>query len=379
MAMLRVRLSAARATGLVSLSVLALFAGCRQEEIRVYVAPKDAPPPASQSGPGHDHEHGQAAHGRPATVKYQLPQGWKEMPAGMMRAARFTVHGADGAEADVSIIAMGGVTAGRADILNIWREQLELPPLGEQEAAQPGQAVKIGGHQGELFDLVSTRPLIDGKTNKRILVAMLQKESDNWFVKMTGPEALVAQTKPVLIEFLGTLELGATSGDSAHANPPAPRPESPHVRADATAGARPAWSKPEGWQETAPGPMLTAKFLVTDAGAQAEITVSSLGGDGGGALPNVNRWRGQLLLKPIDAAELEKSSKPLPVGAAKGVVVEMEGTSAKTGNPARMVVVTVPVGDRTWYFKLLGDSRLVESQRAAFLKFVETTRFPHAG
>ena len=46
-----------------------------------------------------------------------------------MRLARFAVAGNGGEAADVSIIPLGGISAQKDQLLNIWREQIRLPPV----------------------------------------------------------------------------------------------------------------------------------------------------------------------------------------------------------------------------------------------------------
>jgi hypothetical protein len=132
---------------------------------------------------------------------------------------------------------------------------------------------------------------------------------------------------------------------------------------------KPAWQVPAGWQEHPPTSMLLAKFLVTADAAKATVTVSRLEGDGGGLLPNVNRWRGQIGLPPIDQAGLEKLVSPREAPNRQTVLVDMAG-----GN-TRMLAAVVPVAGQTWFFKFLGDTAAIEQQKAAFLQFVQSTKF----
>src|SRR5207302_1076337 len=63
---------------------------------------------------------------------------------------------------------------------------------------------------------------------------------------------------------------------------------------------KPEWQVPAGWKEVSSGPMLAAKFIVAGPDeAQAVVNVSVAGGEGGGLLANVNRWRNQLGLAPV--------------------------------------------------------------------------------
>ena len=124
--------------------------------------------------------------------------------------------------------------------------------------------------------------------------------------------------------------------------------------------------------------MLLAKFSTGQDAARADITVSSFDGDVGGLTANVNRWRGQLSLAPVDDAAVNQAVTSVEVNGEKGSLVDMNGTDAKTGQPARLIGVAVPHEGRTWFFKILGDGKVVASERDAFLKFVQTVKLPHA-
>ena len=68
----------------------------------------------------------------------------------------------------------------------------------------------------------------------------------------------------------------------------------------------------------------------------------------------------------------------MDVQAGKGSLVELNGTNAKTGQKARLVGVAVPHAGETWFFKILGDEQVVAKEKAAFLKFVQSVKYPHA-
>jgi hypothetical protein len=92
-------------------------------------------------------------------------------------------------------------------------------------------------------------------------------------------------------------------------------------------GSNPSWTLPDDWTQL-PGDQIRYSTIrlpdVSSAGRPLEITVSSLGGE---VLANVNRWRGQLNLKPIAADELAKTSETFKVGEYDCTFVRLIGTS----------------------------------------------------
>jgi hypothetical protein len=138
---------------------------------------------------------------------------------------------------------------------------------------------------------------------------------------------------------------------------------------------KPNWQVPAGWQEVSGGQFLVAKFTITGDNGTAAVNVSSSPGEGGGLVGNVNRWRGQLGLTPLSEAEVNKSVTAIDVQGGKASLVDMSGTDARTGQPTRLVGVMAPQSGQTWFYKLMGDAKVVESQKDAFTKFVQSAKY----
>ena len=139
---------------------------------------------------------------------------------------------------------------------------------------------------------------------------------------------------------------------------------------------KPAWQVPSGWTETSGGQFLVAKFLIAgDAGAQAAVNVSASAGEGGGLASNVNRWRGQLGLTPLSESDLSAQVQTLDAAGGKISVVDLSGTDARSGQPARLVGAIVPQNGQTWFYKLMGDAKIVGAQKDAFTQFVQSAKY----
>jgi hypothetical protein len=144
----------------------------------------------------------------------------------------------------------------------------------------------------------------------------------------------------------------------------------------ADAGNVPTWTIPADWQSAPLSQFLVAKFSITAAdGSQAAVNVSSLAGDGGGLLPNVNRWRAQLGLAPV--AETDLANLPtIDASGGTATLIDISGTDARTGKPARLTGVVLPLGGQTWFYKLMGDESVVTQQKDAFTKFIQSAKYP---
>jgi hypothetical protein len=159
----------------------------------------------------------------------------------------------------------------------------------------------------------------------------------------------------------------------ASANPHAGVNMPAATSAEVTTTAASGVTLPAGWKEIPATQFLLAKYVIQGAGdAKAEVNVGTAGG---GVLPNITRWRGQLGLQPMSEEEFSKSTQAVDVGADKGTVVDMTGTDPKTGKTARLVGIIVPQAANTWFYKLMGDPQIVEQQKDAFTKFVQAAKF----
>jgi hypothetical protein len=359
------------ASGLLALAL----AGCSRNEIKVYRVAKEAPP--SEPAPAMTAADPAAASAR-APLTWTLPAGWQEAAPGPMRAASFFAVNQAGLTNDISVIPLpsGGP---ENDLVNMWRQQLNLPPVDADAAGKQAEPVAIGSDAGKLFDLVSTDPVYDGKLRRRILVAMTSRGPTSWFFKMTGEDAFVREQKPAFVQFLKSVSFPAAGAEQAQfADVHRSLSTNPKLNPGEAANNsdKPSWVVPAGWQEMPGGQFLVAKFLVPGSGdAKAELNVGTAMG---GVTMNVNRWRGQLGLAPLDEDGINKSATMIDVEGGKAMVVDFSGTDARTGQPARLIGAIVAAGGQTWFYKFMGSDQVITQQKDTFTKFVQTVKYPHA-
>jgi hypothetical protein len=342
------------------------LSGCHREEVstsRVAKETEKAPEaPQPQIASGVPSGSGQ--------VKWKLPSGWEQLPPSDMRVGSFQIQGKDNQQAEVSIIPLGGPAGGELGNVNRWREQVGLGKIDASELAKLSEKVTIGTEGGTLFDLAGVPP--EETDKKRILAAMVKRGETTWFFKMTGADALVEQQKSVFVGFLKDVSFSAGPADSESAAVAPPAVPLPIAAPNPTSedNAKPAWTVPAGWQEKPAGMMQLAKFAVTGDNAKAEVTVASFPGDTGGTLANVNRWRTQLGLSPVDQAGLANVTTPLDLGGTKALLVDMANPDKKS----RLVAAMVPRGANTWFYKLMGDEAIVARETNAFVQFVRSAK-----
>jgi hypothetical protein len=383
-------------TKLLFLAALAvILAGCNRDQAKVYTVPKETPQTnaavstASTMPAGHPETGGTGMTGMgsgmnmgmdPSTrpkLTYKLPAGWSEADPGSVRVASFKVN-KDGKQADVSVIPLSGAAGGDIANVNRWRGQAGLEPASGDDLKKVAQIVEIAGQPAELYEVAGKNP---GSGDPMRVIGVIQHRDDvAWFFKMTGDDELVAAQKPVLIEFLKTTKFEALDTTSLPvSHPPVDGMSMPGMAAATGPISRegqPVWQVPAGWKEAPGGQFLVAKFLISgEAAAQATVNVSASVGDGGGLAANVNRWRKQLGLPDQSEAEIGKDTSSLEVSGGNGTLVTMSGIDARSGQPAGLIGAMVPHGSQTWFYKLMGDSKVVAAQKDAFTKFVQSVKY----
>ncbi len=361
----------------VLVAVVLLGPGCgREDSVRVYQAPKDrggSQAPAQSSAPSAPSAPQQRA---PWTV----PEGWTEKPStGGMRIATYAVTDPDGRAVDISVVPLGAAAGSLLDNVNRWRGELELPPITEAELPRLLTAVKIGDVDAQMVDLVSEKPVGSDQTKSRTLAAILPLPGTTVFFKAKGDEALVEANGKAFKAWLKSVQTGPNPGAEATPPPSSSSGGPSDMRgpvAPPPSTALPTWEVPSTWKSAPASTMRLASFALSGPGGQTgDLSVVALGPAAGGLLANINRWRGQFGLDPVDEAGLQKTLTTVPLsGGETATVVDLVGTGEAAGR--RLLGAIVSRNDRTWFYKLTGDATLVESERGNFEKFIRSVKYP---
>jgi len=140
---------------------------------------------------------------------------------------------------------------------------------------------------------------------ERMLGAIVPHGDKLWFFKLTGAPDSVAGHLEKFRTFLGTIKFGDAD--------------------------EPAWQLPEGWQQQ-PGSGMRFATLMVGTEPALELSVIALPGGGDDLaeqiLANVNRWRGQLSLPPIDQDQLQADAVEVPTAdGTTATIVDYAGTT----------------------------------------------------
>lgn len=130
------------------------------------------------------------------------------------------------------------------------------------------------------------------------------------------------------------------------------------------------WTLPKGWTEERTGGIRYAT-LKPPGEAKVDVSVVVLAGNAGGELANVNRWRGQLGLAPIDEAALGAARKSIATKAGALSLYDLAGDGSKS----RMVAGLLSANGQTWFVKMVGESDAVGAAKPDFEKILQTLSF----
>ena len=330
-----------------------LLAGCeRPEQIRVYQAPKDKPVEAILSTKSDTPPVASRARAARPKVSYQAPKEWGESAPNDISVANFSVKGAEGKSANISIAPLPPLANREAEVVNMWRSQMGLPEVSAAEATALLKDVDVAGGKGKIFELSTSGNSADGP--QRIVTVMMHQSDTSWFYKISGDDAIVTAQKENFLSFIKTVKFEAA-------------PSTPAPSASSASSSSFGWKVPADWKEVAPGAMQNAKFTITaQNGVTADVTVSIFPSSTGDNLTNVNRWRRQIGLPEVDEAGLSKLIQPLDTNNKNTILVDMENQDK------RLIAAIVPRSSGWFFYKLMGGTAAVASQKEAFVSFVRS-------
>ncbi|MCI0684167.1 MAG: hypothetical protein L0Y71_18820 [Gemmataceae bacterium] len=258
--------------------------------------------------------------GKEPPIAWDLPKDWEQAPGNQFRYATLKMK-SEGEELELTVSKFGGTVLAN---VNRWREQIGLKHIELKQLPDETKTLDVAGVKITL-------------------------------VNMVGEQVAAAPPR-----FGKKLDLG--------------QPKIP----GAAPGKAPDFTvqTPAGWQEQVPASAITAKQY--QAAPNVQVTITALGGDGGGIARNVNRWRTeQLKLPAAGDKELISLSSILDLGTKKALYVDMENPR-ETGKPRILAIVIahpdIARPETTFFLKMMGPSDRVASQQASFEALAKSFR-----
>jgi len=301
--------------------------------------------------------------GLPPAMKTAVttPPNWEPQPLSQMRQASFLVKGDNGAVADISFVSLGSAAGNVLENVNRWLGQLGQPPITEEKLGEMAQRLHTSLGDVAIVDLAGLPDNADPARDGRIIAAMVTTADATLFFKMRGNADLTEAQKGDFIKWVAAVCNAQTQS----------RPPQVGAAPPQTTSAPPIeWTTPEGWTEVPPSSMRYASFSApADEGSKIDISVVTFPGDGGSDADNINRWRGQMGLAPVDANAVTSQVAPLKTGDTTFSTTDI------AGNKTRTIAAWTRRDGRVWFFKATGPAAAIEKEKPNFVKFIESVRF----
>jgi hypothetical protein len=251
-------------------------------------------------------------------VSWTLPEGWKEEAGGNAFSYATMRFQSQGVPLELTVSYFKNGSGSLLANINRWRGQLNLGSISEAKLPELTKPIEVDGSKGTFVDM-----------------------------------------------------LGTASAKGGGMRPPMTKPPPREEKS----GKPITYDAPPGWEEVPDRAGLgRIVFKISDGDKSADASITPLGGQGGGLLANVNRWRReQLGLDKITEDQLAKESIMMEVGGRKATYVDL--SSPEGPNRRRILGVSLIGNDLSWFFKLAGPYDLVGKQKSAFEAFLKTVRF----
>lgn len=295
------------------------------------------------------------------------PAHWKKLPPSSMLLAKYQIQGEDGVTVDVTFSTLRSAPGGLLANINRWRGQLDQSPFDEASLKQNTSTVVSGFGDAVFVDIQGLAPNADPKNDGRLIGAIAESGPSAWFFKLRGNEALASAEKENFIRWIESVKPAEPANVPMHGTPPGEQPAPP---AAPVGDGSVTWQLPDGWVPVKGSSARYATIGLTGTdGSKAELAVTHFPGDVGGDLANVNRWRAQIGLPPVDEAALAPAITGIAAGPKTIKVIDA------TGPQNRCAAGWVAHGGETWFFKLTGPDPLISAEKAKFTAFIESIRF----
>ena len=305
----------------------------------------------------------------PSQMTGTPPSNWVAQPPSSMRQLSYLVKGDKGTVADISLVILAGTAGGVLENINRWLSQLGQPATTDEALGKMARHVKSTLGDVTVVDLEGLPQGADTMKDGRIIAGIASGDGKTYFFKMRGNAPLAESQKEAFIKWIGSVRMAPSAPASSDMKPIAPAAAASPVSNQAEK-PQIKWVVPKGWKSIAPSSMRYASFSVSgENGETADVSASVFSGEGGGDLPNVNRWRSQIGLEAIGDAELKSLIGPLSCKDGQILTVDMAGPKA------RVLAGWARIDGKSWFFKLIGPDRLATAEKPVFSKFLQSVQF----
>jgi hypothetical protein len=133
---------------------------------------------------------------------------------------------------------------------------------------------------------------------------------------------------------------------------------------------------PAGWEKKPPSQLRVASLTAPGPDKEtADVSVIPLpvvGRD----MDLINLWRSQVNLPPTADPAAVTQAEPVAIGADQGRLFRYVSEGPMIGKFRQQILVAMLVrGTTTWFFRIVGPTELVDSQRGKFIEFLKSISF----
>ncbi|WP_437205423.1 hypothetical protein [Planctomicrobium sp. SH664] len=247
-------------------------------------------------------------------------------------------------------------TAGPAPRYETWTIPGTEPPLEVTVSALPSSGADVPGY------------LLANLNRWRGQLGLEPWPAEGWMEKAREDrEVLILPTDTRTVAFANLTGQTKEFGESrvlAGIIVPLPMPEKSTPQFDEPF----TYTLPEGWSKSTGSSMRLASFAARHESGTADVSITKFPG-GGDDLANVNRWRGQVSLEPIDEETLKSTAEKLDVDGKSALYVEAPGSEQS------ILAAIIPEGDSKWFFKMQGPKAAVAAETEHFKEFLKSVKF----
>ena len=130
-----------------------------------------------------------------------------------------------------------------------------------------------------------------------------------------------------------------------------------------------SWEKPESWIETSGHAMRLVSFNVPFSNGIGDLSMTTFEGSSGGVEANVNRWRQQIGLEPLNGSEINQSSINKDGQLGKYEIFKLVNEK----NPDLAILSAIfNLETSTLFVKLAIDSNGIEETEDDFITFCKS-------
>jgi hypothetical protein len=113
------------------------------------------------------------------------------------------------------------------------------------------------------------------------------------------------------------------------------------------------------------------RYATLAAADGSDVSISAFPGTAGGNLANINRWRAQVGLMPLET--IGDSVTKEQIGGRQVLLADFAGP-----NGQRVLGAIVSDKSRTWFFKMQGPTDAIGKQKDGFLALVRSMTWREA-